>query len=401
MGRATGSFVASAAFLGLFALRAWPVAPDVALVQGLLCVVMLLGAFAVRAGRTGAWVALGAAAVTILGGAAVWVLTGTYVPGTIVALFAGMAAFGAGTGPAGPSTGTVPAAGAVAVSGGPHPLPGAVGVGAAAAPQFATAATRPTLSSLRTTSASSLQAAGATGPTPTAQDDPARTRTPSAAPVVRSFAPADAAPSPVLPGGSDRVWGSPAAPGSAAQVLPGGRRGRRRRGRGAALPVPQAVGVPALQRPALVPPRSVEPPAAPPGPAPVPAQAAGPEATEPLTRRPGDPQVGTALLAPARARLGELAAPLLTSWLAALAAGERAEPVTALSPGQIAVLAAACEDAAISARLLDAVTDAPAHAARAARAARAAALLHTVARSTSGTDAQAAVLRTLDAVHTS
>ena len=77
------------------------------------------------------------------------------------------------------------------------------------------------------------------------------------------------------------------------------------------------------------------------------------------------------------------------------------EPTAALSPGQIAVLAAACEDPAVSARLLDAVTDAPAHAARAARAARAAALLHTVARSTSGSDALPAVLRTLDAVRTS
>ncbi|WP_158220953.1 hypothetical protein [Kineosporia sp. R_H_3] len=508
MGRPPGSFVVSAAFLGLFAVRAWGPAPDLALLQGLLCVVMVLGAVAVRAGRVGAWVALGAATVTVVVGGAVWALTGLWVPGTIAAAWAAVAAFGvvsasrvvptAAPGgapvPGGrrstdpdplaapwphpaqrvPDHLAPPAPGAVpdgrryvpaynAATGGPGPV-GAVpsptvpapmpapvpppapapafasSAAVGAAPQFATAAPRATLSSLRTTSVSSLQGLGSTGTGTaagrSAPDGPPRFGTLAPPAMGRGGVPAPAAGhSPGGLTGGDRVWGSPAAPGSAAQVLPGARGGRRRRGRtsGSAAPVPgqrlpvgaqQPAGTAAAAAPADA---VITPPPPAPAPAPTPARATAPatsqtpapaaapptaaqaaaraaapapEGLEPLTRRPGDPQVGPALLGPARARIRELEGPLLTSWLAALAAGERGEPAAPLSPGQVAVLAAACEDPSASARLLDAVTDPVTHADRAARAARAAALLHLVARSTAGTDAQAAVLRTLDSVHT-
>ncbi|MBI4939737.1 MAG: hypothetical protein HY830_03200 [Actinobacteria bacterium] len=459
MGRPPGSFIVSAVFLGLFAARAWGPAPALAVVQGLLCVVMVLGAVAVRAGRVGAWVALAAAAVTVVVGATVWTLTGLWVPGTIAAAWATVAAFGAVSASravrgAGTVRGgrTAPAMGPVPVPGGrrsgdqdplgapwPHPaqrvpdhlappmptpmsapvsapgsapvpLPAPVPVAApafasstalGAAPQFATTAPRATLSSLRATSVSSLQGFGSPGAGASAPDGPARFGSgPSAGPGRTGLpAPAGAHAPGVLAAG-DRVWGSPAAPGSAAQVLPGARGGRRRFGRtgGAAAPVP-GQRLPGSAHAAATPaPVATDAPA--PGGTPR-LDTAPPVPLEPLTRRPGDPQVGPALLGPARSRIRELEEPLLTSWLAALAAGERGEPAAPLSPGQVAVLAAACEDPAVSARLLDAVTTPVAHADRAARAARAAALLHLVARSTSGTQAQAAVLRTLDSVHTS
>ncbi|WP_088290791.1 hypothetical protein [Kineosporia sp. A_224] len=483
MGRPPGSFIVSAVFLGLFAARTWAPAPGLALLQGLLCVVMVLGAVAVRAGRVGAWVALAAAAVTVVVGATVWALTGLWVPGTIAAVWATVAASGAVS--AGRAVPTA-APGGAPVPGGrrstdpdplaapwPHPaqrvpdhlappVPGALSDGrrsvpaysaaaggpgptgavpsptvpgpmpapmpapvrppapapapafaasaaVGAAPQFATAAPRATLSSLRTTSVSSLQGLGSTGTGMaagrSAPDGPPRFGSLPAATMGRGGVPAPAAPhSPGGLTGGDRVWGSPAAPGSAAQVLPGARGGRRRRGRTSGSPatVPGQRPPGGAQQPAST--------AAAPAPAPAPAAAApaaaqatapAPESLEPPERRPGDPQVGPALLGPARARIRELEGPLLTSWLAALAAGERGEPAAPLSPGQVAVLAAACEDPTVSARLLGAVTTPVAHADRAARAARAAALLHLVARSTSGTQAQAAVLRTLDSVHTS
>lgn len=200
----------------------------------------------------------------------------------------------------------------------------------------------------------------------------------------------------------ERRWGSPAAPGSATQVLPQRRRAVRAR---ATVPAQRVGG----RVPVPDPDPTAEPAAQDSRPA-QPVPAARPAGKVDLTPRPGDPAVGAALLAPARARLHELEPPLVRSWLTLLDTGQRGEPVPTLKAGQVAVLAAGLEDAAVRRRLLRAVADplvdavglvtqdlpldgVSAAAAPPGRVDAARDLLLLVARTTTGTPAQGAAVR--------
>ena len=218
------------------------------------------------------------------------------------------------------------------------------------------------------------------------------------------------------PRDGEHRWGSPAAPGSATQVLPQRGRGRRR-----AVPV-QAVprqslppAAPVAAEPVAAEAVAAEPVAAPAAVAapPPPAVAGAPRPTAAkvdLAPRPGDPTVGAALLGPARAKLHELEPPLVRSWLTLLDAGQRGEATPLLKAGQLAVLAAGLEDAAVRRRLLRAVADPfvdavglvtqdvpldglSAASAPAGRVGAARDLLLLVARTTTGTPAQGAAVR--------